>query len=61
LVGGGCEFMGVVAELRLDAGEELAVRGIDELFGHTPGGLLGGGPQLGQERLDTGFAVFRGG
>ena len=52
--------MGAVAQVQFDAAEELAVGGIDELFGHLSQGLFGGGPQLLDEGLDAGFAVFRG-
>ena len=54
----GGQRLGVVAQVVLQRPEELCVGGIDELFGHLSEGRFGGGPQLGQEGLDTGFAVF---
>ena len=50
----------MVAELGLEVAEELVVRGIDEGLGHEAEGVLGGGPQLLEEGLNTGFTVFRG-
>jgi hypothetical protein len=52
--------MGVVAEAEFDAPEELAVGGIDEVFGHLAEGLLGGGPELVHDGADAGFAVLWG-
>jgi hypothetical protein len=60
LVGGGREFMGVVAEAEFDATEELAVGGIDEVLDHLAEGLFGGGPELVHHGADACFAVFWG-
>ena len=56
----GGEFVGAVAEAQLDAPEQLAVGGIDEILGHQAQGLLGGGPEPVHDGADAGFAVFWG-
>jgi len=58
----GCrrEVVGVVTESGLQVAEEAVVRRIDQGFGHEAEGLVGGGPQLRQQRLDTAFTVFGG-
>jgi hypothetical protein len=56
----GGEPVGAVAQAEFDAGEQLAVGGIDQVLGHLAEGLLGGGPQLVHQGADAGLAVFWG-
>jgi hypothetical protein len=60
LVGRGGQLVGQVAQVVFDLAEGLALRQIDEPFGHAAEDLLGAGPEAPQELLDPRLAVVGG-